>query len=149
MTATSGRHERFRRGETQLQMTPMIDVVFLLLIFFVCTASFQAIEYVLPSEVIVSGAGNSETPIDVPPDLDRLIIDVGPSTSAVPWRVNDRPCHTRGELRQLLESLATVAADLPAILDCQPDTPLGDAIATYDLCRELGFEKVQFAASEK
>ena len=32
-------------------MTPMIDVVFLLLIFFVWTASFQIVEQILPSEI--------------------------------------------------------------------------------------------------
>ena len=32
-------------------MTPMIDVVFLLLIFFICTASFQIVEQNLPSRI--------------------------------------------------------------------------------------------------
>mgnify|MGYP001380259885 CR=1 FL=1 len=32
-------------------LTPMIDVVFLLLIFFICTASFQIVEQTLPSGV--------------------------------------------------------------------------------------------------
>ncbi|MFP6692187.1 MAG: biopolymer transporter ExbD, partial [Pirellulales bacterium] len=34
-------------------MTPMIDVVFLLLIFFVCTASFQIAEQFLPNSVFL------------------------------------------------------------------------------------------------
>ncbi len=146
--ANSWRDARFRRGETQLQMTPMIDVVFLLLIFFVCTASFQAIEYVLPSEVVVSGVGDT-TSVELPPDLEQLVIDVAPRESAIPWQVNDRPCRTPGELRGVLEALVSVAADLPVILDCQPATPLGDAIDTYDLCRSLGFARVQFAAEAK
>ena len=39
------------RGRTSLDnmMTPMIDVVFLLLIFFLTTASFQRLEKLLPS----------------------------------------------------------------------------------------------------
>ncbi len=145
--ANSWRDARFRRGETQLQMTPMIDVVFLLLIFFVCTASFQAIEYVLPSEVVVSGVGDS-TAVDVPPDLEQLVIDVAPRDSAIPWKVNDRECRTPEDLRGVLDALVSLAADMPVILDCEPATPLGDAIDTYDLCRSLGFAKVQFAAQE-
>ena len=39
------------RRELEIKMTPMIDVVFLLLVFFVWTASFQAIEYLLPSSL--------------------------------------------------------------------------------------------------
>ncbi len=56
-------------------MTPMIDVVFLLLVFFVWTASFQAAEQVLPSHLL-SSHGTSEQ-IDVEPeliDLDQVII---------------------------------------------------------------------------
>ena len=33
------------RRELEIKMTPMIDVVFLLLVFFVWTASFHAVEY--------------------------------------------------------------------------------------------------------
>ena len=41
-----------RAGDIDIDkaMTPMIDVVFLLLVFFVWTASFQIIEHVLPSK---------------------------------------------------------------------------------------------------
>ena len=39
-------------GDRQdVTMTPMIDVVFLLLIFFICTASFQIVEQTLQSGV--------------------------------------------------------------------------------------------------
>ena len=42
-----------RAGDIDIDkaMTPMIDVVFLLLVFFVWTASFQIIEHVLPSKM--------------------------------------------------------------------------------------------------
>ena len=40
-------------------MTPMIDVVFLLLVFFVWTASFQTIEYVLDSQVAAQQGTNA------------------------------------------------------------------------------------------
>ena len=42
-----------RGSETDIDsaMTPMIDVVFLLLVFFVWTASFQIVEHVMPSEL--------------------------------------------------------------------------------------------------
>ena len=40
-----------RRGDVDVKMTPMIDVVFLLLVFFIWTASFQIVEQVLPSSV--------------------------------------------------------------------------------------------------
>ena len=39
------------QGALEIKMTPMIDVVFLLLVFFVWTASFHAVEYLLPSSL--------------------------------------------------------------------------------------------------
>ncbi|MEA1952290.1 MAG: biopolymer transporter ExbD, partial [Planctomycetota bacterium] len=41
-------YHREGRERLDVKMTPMIDVIFLLLIFFVCTASFQMLEEVLP-----------------------------------------------------------------------------------------------------
>ncbi|MBC8874781.1 MAG: biopolymer transporter ExbD, partial [Planctomycetes bacterium] len=40
-----------RRSDLDVKMTPMIDVVFLLLVFFVWTASFHIVEHILPSSV--------------------------------------------------------------------------------------------------
>ncbi len=39
------------RRRLEIQMTPMIDVVFLLLIFFIWTSSFQIAEYALQSNI--------------------------------------------------------------------------------------------------
>ena len=46
--------ETVQSGPTDIDaaMTPMIDVVFLLLVFFVWTASFQIIEQALPSQLV-------------------------------------------------------------------------------------------------
>ena len=44
-------YQNDRREGLDVKMTPMIDVVFLLLIFFVATASFQMVEHVLPSSL--------------------------------------------------------------------------------------------------
>ena len=41
-----------RDRSLEVAMTPMIDVVFMLLIFFVWTASFQVAELILPSSIV-------------------------------------------------------------------------------------------------
>ena len=38
---------RSHHEQNDVAMTPMIDVVFLLMIFFVCTASFEIVEEIL------------------------------------------------------------------------------------------------------
>ncbi len=39
------------RADVELAMTPMIDVVFLLLVFFLATASFEKIEQSMPTAI--------------------------------------------------------------------------------------------------
>ena len=127
-------------------MTAMIDVVFLLLIFFVCTASFQVVEFVLPSNLLVSNNASVDVPIEPPDDLERIVVEVATAPAGVTWRVNDQPCATRAELAELLAAIASVDASLPVVVDCQDAVPLGEAITVYDTARSLGLAKVQFAA---
>lgn len=127
-------------------MTSMIDVVFLLLIFFVCTASFQAIEMVLPSNLLVTGGASVDAPVEPPQQLERILLEISPTASAVTWKVNDQQCSTEAELQQLLQAIASVDRSLPVVIDCDNAVPLAEAIAAYDLCRALGLAKVQFAA---
>lgn len=127
-------------------MTAMIDVVFLLLIFFVCTASFQAVELVLPSSLLVSSSAAVDVPIEPPDDLERIVVEVAGTAGAIRWNVNDQPCATRDELSDLLGAIAGVDAELPVVVDCADTVPLTEAIAVYDLARTLGLVKVQFAA---
>lgn len=127
-------------------MTAMIDVVFLLLIFFVCTASFQAIELVLPSNLLVSSNAAVDVPIEPPDDLERIVVQITTGLTGASYLVNDRPCQTRDELMALLAALADVDRSLPVVVDCDDRVPLGEAIAVYDLARSVGLVKVQFAA---
>lgn len=127
-------------------MTAMIDVVFLLLIFFVCTASFQAIELVLPSNLLVSSSASVDVPVEPPDDLERIVVEVSEGLTGPRYEVNDKPCQTRAELAELLSALAEVDRSLPVVVDCADVVPLGEAIAVYDLARSVGLVKVQFAA---
>jgi biopolymer transport protein ExbD len=134
-------------GRLEANMTPMIDVIFLLLIFFVCTASFQMPEQVLPTNLSLAGAIASDVPLD-PEELDfeEVVIKLLIRDGQVAWEVNQRAYADLGQVHQILLALATVSTDVPVILDSAGDVPLGHVIDLCDLCRLSGFEKVQFAA---
>ena len=59
-------------------MTPMIDVVFLLLVFFVWTASFQIVEQILPSEMSAQFGSDSSDQVDPPPpkDFEDVVVKI-------------------------------------------------------------------------
>lgn len=128
-------------------MTPMIDVVFLLLIFFICTASFQIAENVLPSNLLLAGSTVSD--LDVEPDLqlERVIVKLRMSERKLGWIVNDRPYAMLADVQAVLRAVAEIDPSLPVILDVEGSVPLGDVIDVFDICRRVGFEKIQFAAS--
>lgn len=129
-------------------MTPMIDVIFQLLIFFVCTASFQAPEAVLPTNL--SLPGKMESPIQVDPelkDLDEIVVKIRWIENRAGWEINRRQYVRLEEVRAVLAGVAQVKAELPVILDVDGDVPMDDVIDVYDLCRQLGLQRIQFAAS--
>ncbi|TWT37881.1 Biopolymer transport protein ExbD/TolR [Posidoniimonas corsicana] len=128
-------------------MTPMIDVVFLLLIFFVCTASFQPVEALLPGDLLISGAGSIDAPPEEQPQLERVVIHAKLVGDAVAWRVNEADCPTDQRLRDLLAQLAGIDSSLPVVIDPDRRVQLGRVIDGFDAARSAGFTDVKFAAS--
>ena len=138
-----------RGGELDVMMTPMIDVVFQLIIFFVCTASFQQVEHVLPSS-LSAAAGSTPSDQNGPPpeaDFDRVVVRIQWVEGRPSWRINDTPAESLDQLRRRLDQIAKIKSDAPVVLHPDQQTPIGSVIDVYDISRLVGFEKVQFAAT--
>ena len=130
-------------------MTPMIDVIFLLLVFFVCTASFQAVEQILPTNLSLPGSLESTEPVDPDMlDLDEVVIRLGWEDSRPTWRIEDRRFSSLAELERTIAALADAKADLPVILDPEATVPMEHVIDLYDACRKAGLETIRFAAED-
>jgi biopolymer transport protein ExbD len=133
-------------------MTPMIDVVFLLLIFFLWSVGSYVTEYVLPSQVSAATGAGEQATLDEPPpeaDFDEIVIRIVWTGQAPAWTVNEAPVESLAQLRAHLANIARIKRDAPVILDADPQVPLGHVIDVYDAARLEEFEKVQFAASEE
>jgi biopolymer transport protein ExbD len=139
---------RDRKG-VDLQLTPMIDCVFLLMVYFIWSSSFAVAELSLPSRLTPeeNSAGNGRADQPPPPeaDFDKVVICVLPGESGPVWQVNGAAVGSLAELRQTLAAIARIKRDVPIVLDPAGDVPLGDAIDVFDLLRQLGFAKIQFA----
>ena len=138
-----------RRESLEIKMTPMIDVVFLLPVFFVWTASFQVVEYLLPSELSTL-LGNQAALEEPPPeaDFEDVVIRIHWTGDQPGWTVNDQQADSLAQLQQRLQAIAQVKQDAPVILHPDEEVPLGDVINVFDLSRLVGFEKIQFVAGE-
>ena len=129
-------------------MTPMIDVVFLLLIFFICTASFQIVEQNLPSRVQLEFPPGAE-PIPANEqieDVDAVIVKIGWHNVEPRGGRISQGCPRFKTLKEKLAALSAIDSAVPVILDVAPEVPLGYAIDAYDLGRKTGFSEIQFAA---
>ena len=127
-------------------MTPMIDVIFLLLIFFVCTANFQTPEEVLPTNLSWPGSSSELAPIDpVDMDLHEIVVKILWREGRVGWEVDQRRYDHLDDVGRVLADVAQIKIDLPVILDVDGSVPIENVIDVYDLCRQIGFEKIQFS----
>jgi len=122
-------------------MASMIDVVFLLLIFFMCTASFKRLESDMPTQLPRTGLGKKEEREDFDPIRIRL--------SSVPTGVlvecDGQACGTFGALFEMLTARRRIA-DVPVIIEGQGTVPFGYMVAALDACYKANLWRVAFSA---
>ncbi len=139
-----------QRTERKLDsMTPMIDVVFLLLIFFVVTAAGQIREWVIPTELPTSGAVDTDIEPIVPEESWSVEVWLTLTRDTDRGRtlieMNDTLFDDPDQLIGRLEQLATIGPESPVILDIAADVPLEDWLTIYDACQSAGFQSVNLA----
>ena len=130
-------------------MTPMIDVVFLLLVFFVWTASFQTIEYVLDSQVAAQQGTNAseDTQLTPPTDNEDVLIRIESVAGELVWSVSQRSATSLADVKERLIRLADVDPSVKVILHPDPEVPLEFVIGAFDAAQLAGFTQVAFAVN--
>lgn len=148
MRKTSPYLERDR--ELEIKMTPMIDVVFLLLVFFIWTASFHVVEDSLPTS-LTTAQGSAETTSDTPPpeiDFEELVVRVY-QTPAAMVTLNDQPVASLDDLTASLRRFAQIKPDAKLILHPESNVTFGRIIDAYDAVQASGLTSIQFATKAK
>ena len=142
-------HQHSREHDDSF-MTPMIDVVFLLLIFFVCASVGQIRESTLATP-LAAGSVEAVDPVESPKPLGEVWVRLarrGAGEGAVTTaEVNNLLYDDWDRLRGTLRELASVAPEIPVILDIGQSVPVGDFVDIYDTCRSAGFDNIQFATA--
>lgn len=126
-------------------MTPMIDVIFLLLIFFVCASALQHREASLPAQLSSGSLTSNQTvTAEVPTEQAYIYLRRAGSEKTVA-EMNGTVFEDLTGLETQLQALGELSKEVPVILDIGPEVPFGDLIRVYDLCQRLQFEAIKFA----
>jgi len=126
-------------------MTPMIDVVFLLLIFFLTTSSFQKLEKQLPSaaatppDAQASGLDSEPLPPPAMTDFNDIVIKLHRKEGGgIAYKLQNQDIESEEQLSERISAILKARSDLPIIIDPDRDVTAGDAIQVYDLIRRRG-----------
>ena len=120
------------------QLTPMIDVVFLLLCFFVTSQVFSQWEAEI--DITLPTARTSQTPERLPGEIIVNILADGRTM------VNGRELD-EGGLAGMLKRLASLFPGQPLLIRADKTTDYEHVIRVLDLCRESDIWNISFATS--
>lgn len=144
-------HRQTRSAADNETMTPMIDVVFLLLVFFVCASIGHSPDKLLPASL---GQGMTENPTVVADEPDvvfehqqvRIRVIRETESKALQILLNENPVTDHQQLESRLQSLVRLDPKSPVIIDVADDVEVQQFITVYDLCQRLRFESINLAA---
>lgn len=128
-----------QRREPTLDLTPLIDAVFLLLIFFLVTATFsQRDNAVVPLDLPEGTTGEGGT------TSQRIDIYVAPDGTCTVAAGSDAPIENidGAELDALLRRLQTEQPELPVYLRGDREVSYGTVMGLLDTVRRSGFRRV-------
>ncbi len=129
------RHSKLEHGLGQIDIAPLIDMVFQLLIFFMLTSSFvfqSGIKINLPRAV------TSEIVQE-----ENVVIII--SSENVIY-LNNKVVN----LKELEKSLKSAAKkNTPLLIKADRRASLGRIVDVWDLCREVGLEKINIATNQE
>ncbi|MBM4037052.1 MAG: biopolymer transporter ExbD [Planctomycetes bacterium] len=133
---------------TELNMTPMIDCVFLLLLFFMVGMKFKELDRKLDTDLPQMGKPKPEDPFELKTEL-WIEIRVRPGTSgdnAQPLYVLDQVPMDAARLHEALRRRAAVPGVIndPVILDPSDNAHHGWIMTAMDYLNGLRFKSINF-----
>jgi biopolymer transport protein ExbD len=127
-----------KKDTAEINLTPLIDVVFLLLIFFMVSTTFQReaeLSIELPEATTVAQE-NKDDPIEVAIDARGRYYVNGRAL------LNKQPKTIKQALRKAVGDRSTA----PVVISADANTSHQSVVAVMDAARQLGLVRLTFAA---
>jgi len=124
--------------DTNINLTPLIDVVFLLLIFFMVSTTFDT-----TSQLKINLPEASQKPTSIPPQKLNLLIDAKGN-----FYINSREL-TNNKSATLKAGLERIMAggQLPIVIQSDADSPVQSLVTAMDVVGQLGLTQVSIATT--
>jgi biopolymer transport protein ExbD len=133
LTSRSGRHG----SKIELQMTSMIDCVFLLLIFFIVTSSFHKTERELDPAIKVQRTSAAQAASDLAPAIVEIVRG---SAGSFVYRVGGREMSAADELAEVLRQFENKIDG--AFVRVEDEAPFQMAADAIQACKNARFSLV-------
>lgn len=129
----------------EMQMAPMIDIVFLLLIFFIVTWQFSRDEMDLKIAVPTSEEGAEPQRV-----LREIVINVRPDGSVSVWGETKTKAALRDTLKEIarLSTNADGKSNQPVRVRGDSATPFQEIVEVIDICQKSGIWNISFATQK-
>lgn len=127
-------HVEWEKGQRAIDIAPLIDVVFQLLIFFMLTSSFifqPGIKIKLP-KAVTSEVIREEALVVVITADNQIFLKKKPVT-----------------LQQLKSKLKLQRKDRPLLIKADKKASLGTVVDVWDICREVNINQINIATTQE
>ena len=120
-----------------LSTASMIDVVFLLLIFFLVTTSFRVPTQSLVTPIVAQSVSPDQIATD---DIEPVILAIRSQNGAVGYELGSVKTNNVDEIRSVLESMEPKTA--PMFVKVGDGIPFQSATTLIAMCRSCGHDSV-------
>lgn len=126
-----------RHHEVSVNLTPLIDVVFLLLIFFMVSTTFKK-QSALAIELPEVGPGHAQA--------ERTVTEIGIDRSGEYWFNGERLAEQ--SKTGLKKSLIQLPKSEPIVIVGDANAPYQAVVAAMDVAAQLGLNQIKIMAQE-
>ncbi len=134
-----------------VNVVPLIDVLFCLIVFFMCSFKFKQLEGKIESWLPKDKGVHSGTVTNPVLEEIRVIMSFDKEERRTIRKVNARTVESDEELESLLvasneDFLRLGKTEVPIIIDAEKFVPWRDVINVMNICKKNDLKKIEFAA---
>lgn len=131
--------------EDDLDLTPMVDVTFLLLIFFILTASLSLQKAIAVPPPDPQQEGAQSTPISLEElEADSIIVEIQADNTII---VDDETLGPEGDLARMLEQSMTSSGRREMVINAHANSFHETTVAVFDAANEVGMQRIRMVTT--